>query len=116
MRRLPLLAATWAALLVVGFAVVFLLGTPVRTAAEDLDAALHPAAPVSQAAAEQAADTIVRLQYPSFASVPRSVDRATDFRIEHWVIEYTDRSGTAPRGVRISIVIGSGQVEISTFP
>ncbi len=116
MRRLPLFVAIWAGLLVAGFAVVFLLGAPVGTAAQDLDAAMHPAAPVSEAAAQQSADTIIRLQYPSFEGVPRSMARATDFGIEHWVIEYTDRSGTAPRGVRISVVIGSGQVEISTFP
>ncbi len=116
MRRLPVLAAAWAGLLAIGFAVVFVLGAPVGTAAQDLDAALHPAAPVSETAARQSADTIVRLQFPSFEGVPPSVDRATDFGIEHWVIDYTDRSGAAPRGVRISIVIGSGRVEISTFP
>ncbi len=114
-RRRILLAA-WAALLVAGFAVVAILGAPVLTAAEELDAAFHPAVPVSQAEAEQAAATIVRLQYPSLAGVPATTALATDFGIRHWVVEYTDRSGSAPRGVRVSIVVDSGQVEVSAYP
>ena len=52
----------WAALLALGFIAVFTLGRPVANDREELEAALHPAPPVSQAAAEQAASTIVRLR------------------------------------------------------
>lgn len=115
MKRLPLLAA-WTALLVAGFAAVVLLGTPVATSADEIATAMHPAVPVSQAAAETSAATLVRLQYPSFTNATRSVTKATDFGIDHWLVEYTDTTGPAPRGVRISIVVASGQVEVSTFP
>ncbi len=116
MQRFPLIAAVWTALLVVGFAVVLLLGTPVATSADELDAAMHPAPPVSQAAAEQSAATIVRLGYPSFTSAPHTTTKATDFGVEHWLVEYTDKTGSAPRGVRISIVVNTGHVEVSAYP
>ena len=116
MNRFPVLAAVWTALLVAGFAVVFLLGSPVATSADELQTALHPAPPVSQAAAEQSAATIVKLQYSSFDGKPYTVRKATDFGVEHWVIEYSDTTGSAPRGVRISIVLATGNVEISAFP
>jgi len=32
------------------------------------------------------------------------------------VVEYADTTGDAPRGLRISIVVQSGRVEITTFP
>jgi hypothetical protein len=116
MNRFPAIATAWTALLVAGFAVVLLLGAPVATSADELQTALHPAPPVSQAVAEQSAATIVKLQYPSFAAKPYTVHKATDFGIEHWVIEYSDTSGSAPRGVRISIVVKNGNVEITAFP
>lgn len=116
MKRFSLAIAAWTALLVAGFAVVFLLGQPVRTADEELAAAMHPAPPVTQQAAESAADTIVRLQYPTFAGVPGTVVLATDFHVEHWVVEYTDQTGPAPRGLRISIVVTTGRVEVNSFP
>ena len=116
MNRFPLLAAVWAGLLVAGFAMVLALGTPVATSADALDAAMHPAAPVSQESAEASADTIVRLAYPSFVGSPRTTSKATDFGVEHWLVEYTDTTGGAPRGVRISIVVATGHVELSAYP
>jgi hypothetical protein len=114
--RFPLLAIAWAALLVAGFAVVLTLGAPVASTAGELDAALHPPAPVTQQAAEASAATIVRLQYPAFRAVTPATRKATDFGIEHWVVEYSDTSGPAPRGLRVSIVVDSGKVEVTSFP
>lgn len=116
MKRFPILVAAWAALLVAGFAIVLVLGAPVATAVDELDAAMHPATPVTQEVAEASAATIVRLQYPTFAGATKAVTKATDFGIEHWVVEYTDTSGDAPRGLRISIVVDTGHVEINTYP
>lgn len=116
MNRFPVVVAAWTALLVAGFAVVFLLGGPLPTAADELDAAMHPVPPVTQQAAESSAATIVRLQYPSFAGTERTVSKATDFGVEHWVVEYLDRSGTAPTGLRISVVVDTGRVEVNSFP
>ena len=116
MNRFPILAAVWAALLVVGFAAVVVLGAPVASAVDELDAAMHPAAPVTQEAAEAAAATIVRLQYPTFAGTTKAITKATDFGVEHWVVEYSDTTGAAPRGLRVSIVVDTGHVEISTYP
>ncbi len=116
MKHFPIFAAAWAALLVVGFAVVLVLGAPVATAVDELDAAMHPTVPVTQDTAEASAATIVRLQYPTFAGTTRAVTKATDFGIDHWVVEYADTTGDAPRGLRISIVVDTGQVEVTTFP
>ena len=116
MNRFPILAIAWAMLLVAGFAVVFTLGAPVASTAGELDAAMHPPAPVTQEAAETSATKIVRLQYPAFRAVTPATRKATDFGIEHWVIEYTDTSGPTPRGLRVSIVVDSGKVEVTSFP
>ena len=116
MHRFAILAAVWAALLVIGFAVVFTLGGPAATATDELYAAMHPSAPVTQEAAEASAATIVRLQFPSFQNVPKKVTKPTDFGVEHWVVEYTDTTGPTPRGVRISIVVDTGHVEVTAFP
>jgi hypothetical protein len=116
MTRFPLLAAVWAGLLVAGFAVVITLGTPVASTADELNAAMHPPTPVSQADAERSAATIVRLGYPSFASAPHTTRTATDFGVEHWLVEYTDTTGSSPRGVRVSIVVSTGHVEVSAYP
>ncbi|MFH1474690.1 MAG: hypothetical protein ABIG85_02410, partial [Chloroflexota bacterium] len=62
MNRSPVAAAAWAAILVAGFAIVFLLGGPLPTATDELEAALHPTPPVTQQVAESSAATIVRLQ------------------------------------------------------
>jgi hypothetical protein len=115
-NRFPILAIAWAALLVAGFAVVLVLGAPVASSADELEAALHPPTPVTQEAAEASAATIVRLQYPAFRDLAPTVTRATDFGIDHWVLEYADTSGPAPKGLRVSIVVDTGQVEVTTFP
>ncbi len=116
MNRFPVVVAAWTALLVAGFAVIFLLGGPLPTAADELEAALHPAPPVAQQVAESSAATIVRLRYASFEGTERTVTLATDFGVEHWVVEYLDRSGSAPRGLRISVVVDTGRVEVNSFP
>ena len=116
MKHFPILAAAWAALLVAGFAVIFVLGAPVATAVDELDSAMNPTPPVTQEVAEASAATIVRLQYPTFAGTTRTVTKATDFGVEHWVVEYSDTTGDAPRGLRISVVVDTGHVEVNTFP
>jgi hypothetical protein len=77
---------------------------------------MSPTPPVTQEVAEASAATIVRLQYPTFAGTTRTVAKATDFGVEHWVVEYSDTTGNAPRGLRISIVVDTGHVEVNTFP
>jgi hypothetical protein len=116
MTRFPIVAAVWAALLVAGFALVLALGRPVASPADELKAALHPPTPVTQADAEQSAATVIRLSYPSFTGVPHTTTKATDFGVEHWLVEYVDTSGSGPRGVRISIVVATGHVEVSSYP
>lgn len=116
MQRFRILAAVWAAVLVLGFAVVILLGTPPPTAVDELDAALHPATPVTEVAARASAATIVRLSYPELAGSEPIVRSRTDFGIEHWVIEYVDPDSSTPAGVRISITTEQGNVEITSFP
>ncbi|MEI7745878.1 MAG: hypothetical protein WCK58_19245 [Chloroflexota bacterium] len=116
MKRFPLVAAAWAVLLVAGFAVVLLWGKPTANATDELAAAMHPATPVTQEAAEASAATIVRLQYPGFQSGKKAVTKATDFKVEHWVITYTDTTSGSPAGVRISITVEKGMVEVTTFP
>jgi hypothetical protein len=116
MKRFPVIAAAWAAILVLGFAVVILLGTPPATAADELQTAMHPATPVSEATARSSAATIVRLGYPDLASLEPIVNKRTDFGIEHWVVEYADTTGRVPTGVRISITVNDGNVEVTAFP
>ena len=116
MNRFPILAIAWAALLVVGFAVVFTLGAPVASTADELDAAMHPPTPVTQEAAMASAATIVRLGYPTFSNTAPAITKATDFGVEHLVVEFSDTSSATPRGLRVSIVVGTGHVEVTTFP
>jgi hypothetical protein len=116
MTRFPFLAASWAAALVVGFAVVLVLGAPAMPVADQLEAAMHPATPVTQPIAESSAATIVHLGYPEFESASRSTVKATDFGVEHWIVSYSDTTAETPRGLRISIVIATGHVEVSQFP
>ena len=114
--RFPMIAVLWSALLVVGFAVVLVLGAPVASTTDELAAAMNPPVPVTQEAAEASAATIVRLQFPSFRDVEPSTELATDFGIDHWVVEYSDTTGTTPRGLRVSIVVDTGAVEVTSFP
>ena len=114
MNRSWILIGAWAAILAAGFAVVFVLGAPLPTPAERLDAALHPSPPVSESAARQSAQTIVELQYPDFNGIEPTVERATDYDIDHWVITYSDTESLS--GVLISIVVDNGTVEVTAFP
>ena len=115
MRRFEVWTAAWAIALVIGFALIFTLGSPLPTQADELDAALHPTPPVSQQAAEQSAATIVRIQYPELVSESPSVEKRTDYGIERWVISYSE-SQPVLGGVRISVAVASGIVEVVAFP
>lgn len=114
MRRFPLLIAIWTALLVAGFAVIALLGGPLADPQDELEAALHPKAPVSEAVAVESAAKIVELSYPNLLGAERRVDHRTDFGIERYLIVYTDPKRVA--GIRISIGVTTGLVEVASFP
>ena len=116
MTRFPFLAAIWAAALAIGFVVVLVLGAPAVSGDDQLESAMHPATPVTQATAESTAATIVHLSYPEFESASRSITLATDFGVDHWVVTYSDLTSATPRGLRISFVVKTGKVEISQFP
>lgn len=111
--RLTLLAA-WTAILAVGFAAILVLGRPLPTAKEELDAAYHPPTPVSEAASIESAETIVRLEHPTFVGAPRTVNRRTDLGVERFVIVYTIAEQNT--GLRISIGVQDGKVSVATFP
>lgn len=114
MRRFPLLIAIWTALLVAGFAVIALLGGPLADPQVELEAALHPKVPVSEAVAVESAAKIVELSYPNLLGAERRVDHRTDFGIERYLIVYTDPKRVA--GIRISIGVTTGLVEVASFP
>lgn len=115
MSRFVMGVVAWAAALALGFALVFTLGRPIATEAQELDAALHPAPPVSQAAAERSAATIVRLRYGELVDAQRAVARRDDFGVDRWVITYS-AGGDTLSGVTISVAIATGNVEVSSFP
>jgi hypothetical protein len=112
--RLPVVLAVWTVVLVVGFAVVLALGGPVETSADELDAAYHPATPVTEAAARASADTIVRIGYPDFYGVEPDVTLSTSFDIERFVLVYSRPEVLS--GVRVSVEVVSGDVQVTTFP
>jgi len=116
MTRFPILAVVWTAILVLGFAVVIGLGAPPATVTDDLDAAMHPATPVTEEAARASAATIVRLNYPELAGFDPVVRNRTDFGIEHWVIEYVDAEAATPFVFRVTATTEKGNVEVTTFP
>ena len=114
-RRSPLLVlAAWTLLLVAGYALVFTLGQPLPTLADERAAAYAPATPVDEATALRSADTIVRLEYPDFAQAPRTVQRKEEFGDDRFVIVYSRPERQA--AVRISISVESGRVRVSSFP
>ena len=115
MNRFAVRIGLWAALLALGFVAIFTLGRPVLTDQQELDAALHPQPPVSQLAAEQSAETIVRLQFDQLVGAPRQIFRKSDFGVERWVITYT-ADGATLNGVTISVAIESGKVEVASYP
>ncbi len=116
MKRFGLITIVWIALLVVGFTAVFTLGRPLPTAAEELDAAMHPTPPVSEASARESADTIVRIQHGELVSVEPSIERRNDFDIDYWLITYSVPSPSGPTGVIISVGVDTGIVEVLSFP
>ena len=112
--RLPVVLAVWTVVLAVGFWLVVALGGPVATSTDELDAAFHPATPVSEAAAQASADTIVRISYPDFHGVEPQVVHTTDFDIERYVFVYSRAEVLS--GVRVSVEVVSGDVQVTTFP
>ncbi len=112
--RLPVILAVWTAVLVIGFWLVLALGGPVETSADELDAAFHPAPPVTEAAARTSADTIVRISYPDFHGVEPVVTHSTDFNIERYVLVYSRPEVLS--GVRVSVEVVTGDVQVTTFP
>lgn len=115
MNRFAVRVGLWAALLAIGFTAVFTLGRPLLNDQQELEAALHPAPPVSQVAAEQSAATIVRLRYGELVEAPRTVLRKSDFGVDRWVITYSEE-GPSLSGVTISVAINSGKVEVAAYP
>jgi hypothetical protein len=103
----------WAVLLVAGFAIVIGLGSPLADDRGLLDKAYHPAPPVSEARAIEAADTIVRLDYPQFASGVRTVTHEQDYGDDRYTIVY--RIPRQLTGVRISVSV-SGHVSVGQYP
>jgi hypothetical protein len=114
MNTFAIRVAIWAAALTLGFVAVFTLGRPIANDRDELDAAMHPAPPVSQLAAEQSAATIVRLQYGDLVDAPVTVLRRSDFGIDRWVVTYSAASRVS--GVTISITVATGKVDVAAFP
>lgn len=112
--RLPVVLAVWTVVLAIGFWLVIALGGPVETSTDELDAAFHPATPVTEAAALTSADTIVRISYPDFHGVEPNVVHSTDFDIERYVFVYSRPEVLS--GVRVSVEVVSGDVQVTTFP
>lgn len=114
MSSRAIVLAVWTALLALGFAAVLVFGRPLPTAKEELEAAYHPATPVSEAAAVAAAETIVRLEHPTFVGAPRTVSLRSDLGVERYVVVYT--LAELNTGLRISINVKDGKVTVATFP
>jgi len=112
--RLPVVLAVWTVVLALGFWLVLALGGPVTTSTDELDAAFRPATPVSEAAARTSADTIVRISYPDFHGVEPKIVHSTDFDIERYVLVYSRPEVLS--GVRVSVEVVSGDVQVTTFP
>jgi hypothetical protein len=113
LTRPDILFPLWGAVLIVGIAVVALLGAPLPTTAEQLAEAYSPPTPVTEEVARESAETIIRIEYPEFVGVVPTVERRTDFGIARFLILYSKPDELA--GVRISIVVGSGRVDVSSF-
>ena len=112
--RLTTLLALWGAAILLGFWAVFALGGPLEDSGAKLAAAYAPGTPVTEQAAREAAAVIVRTEYPGFAGIEPAVDRREQYGISRWVIVYTDK--TTSSGVRISITIEAGKVQVASFP
>ncbi len=115
-RRGIALLVAWALLLVLGFAVVFTLGQPLATSADQRADAYAPLpTPVTQEAAVEAADRIVALDYPGFIGATRSVNEGTSGNSGIWTVTYSVRNPTSS-GVRVVISESDGTIHVSTFP
>jgi hypothetical protein len=106
----------WALLLVLGFAVVFTLGQPLATSADQRADAYAPLpTPVTEEAAVAAADRIIALDYSGFTGATRSVNEGTSGNNKIWTVTYSVRNPTSS-GVRVVISESDGTIHVSTFP
>jgi hypothetical protein len=69
---------------------------------------------VTDVVARSSADTIVRIAYPDFHGVEPEVARATDFGVDRYVLIYSRPEVLS--GVRVSIEVATGEVQVTTFP
>lgn len=107
--------AVWALLLVVGFAIVFTLGAPLASTGDQRADAYDPLpVPVTEQAAIDAAERIVKLDYPRYATEQRSVRHGTSQGDEIWTVTYSRQDPVA--GVRITISGKTGAIRAATFP
>jgi hypothetical protein len=106
--------AVWTVILVVGFAAVLALGSPLPSSEDALEAAHHPTPPVTEAAAVASADTIIRLEYPAMANAERAVSRRDDLGVDRFVIVYSLKDRLSQ--VRVSVEVASGDVRVSFIP
>jgi hypothetical protein len=111
--RVAWIFAAWTVALVLGYLVVVAMGSPLPTTADELAAAKAPLTPVSEVAARESAETIVRLEYPDFVGLEPVIERRTDFGIDRYLIVYSDPDEAA--GLRVSITVETGLVEIASF-
>jgi hypothetical protein len=114
-RRSLVLLGVWAVLLVIGFALVFTLGQPLPSSADQRADAYAPLpTPVTEQAAVAAADRIIVLDYPSFVNATRSVNEGTSGNNKIWTVTYSTR--TPNSGVRVVISETDGTIHVSTYP
>lgn len=115
-RRTPMIGlAVWAALLVAGFALVFTLGAPLTSSREQRANAYDPLPlPVTEQAATDAAEQIVKLDYSQYANATRSVRHGTSGGDEIWTVTYSRQDPVS--GVRVTISGKSGAIRAATFP
>jgi hypothetical protein len=107
--------AVWAAILVVGFALVFTLGAPLPTTGEQRTDAHAPLTlPVTEASAIAAAEQLVRLEYPEYLDARRSVRKGTSQGEEIWTVTYSRPDPVS--GVRITISGRTGEIQAGLFP
>ena len=107
--------ALWAALLVVGFAIVFTLGAPLTSSGQQRANAYDPLpVPVTEQAATDAAERIVKLDYSQYATATRSVRHGTSQGDEIWTVTYSRQDPVS--GVRVTISGKNGSIRVATFP
>jgi hypothetical protein len=116
MIRIERVLLPWSLALVAGFAIVLALGQPLPTPAQELDAALHPATPVSREVALQSAATVVRFQYQQFERIAPTIERRIDAGVDRWVVSYVDPSVNAASGLNVSVSVEKGIVEVVSYP